>query len=55
MLSQYLPYSEHCKAALIAEILFSLAALFIFDQDVTLRLGKIGQPFLLDPTIDDAV
>ena len=26
-----------------------------FDQDVTLRLGKIGQPFLLDSAIDDAV
>jgi hypothetical protein len=39
--------------------LFSLAASFgsrsSFDQDVTLRLGKIGQPFLLDSAIDDAV
>jgi hypothetical protein len=26
-----------------------------FDQDVTSRLGEIGQPFLLDSTIDDAV
>jgi hypothetical protein len=39
--------------------LFSLAASFdpcpCFDQKVTLRLGEIGQPFLLDSTIDDAI